>query len=38
MKWGGREVWSIKQARERLAALLGGEPDWAALDKFLEEY
>ncbi len=38
MKWGGREVWSSKQARERLAALLGGEPDWAALDKFLEEY
>jgi segregation and condensation protein A len=38
VKWGGREVWSIKQARERLAALLGGEPDWAALDKFLDEY
>jgi segregation and condensation protein A len=38
VKWGGREVWSIKQARERLAVLLGGEPDWAALDKFLDEY
>jgi segregation and condensation protein A len=38
VKWGAREVWSIKQARERLAALLGGEPDWAALDKFLDEY
>ncbi len=38
VKWGGREVWSIKQARERLSALLGGEPDWAALDKFLEEF
>ncbi len=38
VKWGGRVVWSIKQARERLAALLGHEPDWAALDKFLEEY
>jgi segregation and condensation protein A len=38
VKWGGREVWSIKHARERLALLLGGEPDWAALDKFLEEY
>jgi segregation and condensation protein A len=38
VKWGGREVWSIKQARERLASLLGGELDWAALDKFLEEY
>lgn len=38
VKWGGREVWSIKRARERLAALLGGEPDWTALDKFLEEF
>ncbi len=38
VKWGGREVWSIKMARERLSALLGGEPDWAALDKFLEEF
>ncbi len=38
VKWGGREVWSIKKARERLAALLGGEPDWAALDRFLEEF
>jgi segregation and condensation protein A len=38
VQWGGRVVWSIKQARDRLTALLGGEPDWAALDKFLEEY
>jgi segregation and condensation protein A len=38
VKWGGRVVWSIKQARERLSSLLGGEPDWAILDKFLEEY
>jgi segregation and condensation protein A len=38
VKWGAREVWSIKRARERLAALLGGEPDWAALDRFLEEF
>jgi segregation and condensation protein A len=38
VKWGGRVVWSIKQARERLSKLLGGEPDWAALDQFLEEY
>ncbi len=38
VKWGGREVWSIKMARERLATLLGGEPDWAALDKFLEDF
>ncbi len=38
VKWGGRIVWSIKQARERLASLLGVEPDWTVLDKFLEEY
>ena len=38
VSWGGRVVWSIKQARERLAQLMGGEPDWMALDKFLEEY
>lgn len=38
VKWGGRVVWSIKHARERLAHLLGHEPDWAVLDTFLEEY
>ncbi len=38
VKWGGRIVWSIKQARERLASLLGVEPDWTVLDKYLEEY
>lgn len=38
VQWGGRVVWSIKQARERLERLLGQECDWAALDKFLEEY
>ena len=38
VKWGGRVVWSIKQARDRLASLLGAEPDWAVLDKFLDEY
>jgi segregation and condensation protein A len=38
VKWGGREVWSIKQARDRLTSLLGGEPDWTVLDKYLEEY
>ena len=38
VKWGGRVVWSIKQARDRLAKLLGAEPDWAVLDTFLEEY
>ncbi len=38
VKWGGRIVWSIKQARDRLTSLLGSEPDWTVLDKFLEEY
>ena len=38
VKWGGRVVWSIKQARDRLASLLGAEPDWTVLDKFLDEY
>lgn len=38
VKWGGRIVWSIKQARNRLTALLGHEPDWAILDKFLDEF
>ncbi len=38
VKWGGRVVWSIKQARERLSSLLGHEADWAELDKFLQEY
>jgi segregation and condensation protein A len=38
VKWGGRVVWSIKHARDRLTALIGGEPDWTILDKFLEEY
>jgi segregation and condensation protein A len=38
VKWGGRVVWSIKHARDRLTSLLGREPDWALLDKFLEEY
>ncbi len=38
VKWGGRVVWSIKQARERLSHLLGHEADWAILDTFLEEY
>jgi segregation and condensation protein A len=38
VQWGGRVVWSIKQARERLEKLLGAEQDWAALAVFLEEY
>jgi len=38
VKWGGRVVWSIKMARDRLSKLLGGEADWTELDQFLEEY
>ncbi len=38
LEWGARVVWSIKQARERLAELLGSEPDWAELDGYLHEY
>ncbi|KAI94536.1 chromosome segregation protein ScpA [Rhodomicrobium udaipurense JA643] len=38
VKWGGRVVWSIKMARDRLSKLLGKLPDWAELDTFLEEY
>ena len=34
-----RTVWSIKEARERLEALLGeGTGDWVQLDMFLQQY
>lgn len=34
-----RTVWSIKEARQRLEALLGESPgDWVQLDAFLKEY
>lgn len=38
VKWGGRTVWSIKQARERLTELFGMTPNWTILDSYLEEY
>lgn len=38
VKWGGRVVWSIKQARERLTELIGANGDWEVIDRFLEEY
>ncbi len=38
VKWGGRVVWSIKQARERLTKLIGNTTDWEVIDRFLEEY
>ncbi len=38
VQWGGRVVWSIKQARERLASLIGASVDWEEIDLYLEEY
>jgi segregation and condensation protein A len=38
VSWGGREVWSIKQARERLAELIGASAAWEGLDQYLQEY
>src|SRR5262245_32963128 len=33
-----RTVWSIKEARQRLEALLGERADWVQLDLFLQQY
>jgi segregation and condensation protein A len=33
-----RTVWSIKEARERLEALVGTSVEWVQLDKYLEQY
>ncbi|MDZ4790878.1 MAG: ScpA family protein [Hyphomicrobiales bacterium] len=38
VQWGGREVWSIKQARERLSMLIGASVNWEEIDQYLEEY
>jgi segregation and condensation protein A len=38
VKWGGRDVWSIKQARELLERLVGSDWNWAALDSYLEQF
>jgi segregation and condensation protein A len=38
VKWGGRVVWSIRKARERLAGLIGDVKEWEEIDRFLEEY
>jgi segregation and condensation protein A len=35
---GGRSVWSIREARERLERLFGATPNWAILDSYLEDY
>jgi segregation and condensation protein A len=38
VKMGGRTVWSVKEARERLEQLLGITCNWSILDSYLEEY
>ena len=38
VKMGGRTVWSIKEARERLEQLLGVTGQWAILDSYLEKF
>jgi segregation and condensation protein A len=38
VKWGGREVWSIKEARELLERLVGAQADWSVLETFLIEF
>jgi segregation and condensation protein A len=38
VKMGGRTVWSVKEARERLEQLLGVTGQWALLDSYLEKF
>jgi segregation and condensation protein A len=38
VKMGGRTVWSVKEARQRLEKLLGITCNWSILDNYLEEY
>ncbi len=38
VKMGGRTVWSVKEARDRLEQLLGVTGRWAVLDSYLEKY
>ncbi|MGH1350215.1 MAG: segregation and condensation protein A [Methyloligellaceae bacterium] len=38
VKLGGRTVWSIKRARERLDQLLGTTAEWFPMDRFLSEF
>jgi segregation and condensation protein A len=35
---GGREVWSVYEARELLERLSGGMANWSILENYLEEY
>jgi segregation and condensation protein A len=38
VKVGGRKVWSIREARERLERLFGIPGNWAILDSYLEDF
>ena len=38
VKMGGRTVWSIREARERLERLFGIPGNWSMLDSYLEDY
>ena len=38
VKWGGREVWSVREARERLERMFGGTVNWSILENYLEDY
>ena len=38
VKVGGRKVWSIREARERLERLFGIPGNWSILDSYLEDY
>lgn len=38
VKMGGRKVWSIREARERLERLFGIPGNWSILDSYLEDF
>lgn len=38
VKMGGRKVWSIREARERMQKLFGTTINWSILDSYLEDY
>jgi segregation and condensation protein A len=38
VKWGGRDVWSVKEARELLERLVGAQADWIVLEGYLAEF
>jgi segregation and condensation protein A len=38
VKWGGREVWSVREARELLERLFGQTTSWSILEHYIEQY